>query len=139
MIDQRRYEFPPALLRISKKDGQVQALLYSDDPKDALDDSYRGNGFYFQLKFDVASTDFTEATWIHRAQSEERSDTPYGIFLNGHRRQLEPLDVRIRLLPAASGGMKVEMAGTFLSVDPQDSLAATQEVPVAAWLLAEKR
>ena len=139
MINQQPVQFPPARLRIKSTDGKVTALLYSDDPKDALNNNYTGNGFYFSLSLDVADAQFDHATWIHQSETSERTDTPFGIFLDGHRRQLQPLDVKIRLLPAASGGMKVEMAGTFLSVDPRDDLAATQEVPVAAWLLADKR
>jgi hypothetical protein len=139
MIDQRPVEFPPAMLRIQQVHGQVVALLYSNDPKEALNDNYQGNGFYFQLQFDVPSPQFNQAIWIHRAQTSQRVDTPYGIFLYGHRRQLQPLDVRIRLLPSATGDVKVEMSGTFLSVDPQDELATTQVVPVAAWLVAETK
>ena len=139
MINQQPVQFPPARLRIKSADGKVSALLYSDDPKDALNNNYTGNGFYFSLALDVADAHFDHATWVHQSESSDRTDTPYGIFLDGHRRQLQPLDVRIRLLPAASGGMKIEMAGTFLSVDPQDDLAATQVIPVAAWLLADKR
>jgi hypothetical protein len=139
MINQQPVQFPPARLRIKSSDGKVVALLYSDDPKDALNNNYTGNGFYFSLSLDVAGANFDHATWTHQSETSERTDTPYGIFLDGHRRQLQPLDVRIRLLPAASGGMKVEMAGTFLSIDPQDDLAAAQVVPVAAWLLADKR
>jgi hypothetical protein len=140
MIDQRPVQFPPAMLRIHQTDGKVVALLYSDDPKDALNNNYRGNGFYFQLKLDdVTDTKFDQATWIHHSESSERVETPYGIFLDGHRRQLQPQDVRIRLLPLAGGGMTVDMAGWFLSVDPQDALSATQLIPVTARLLAEKR
>jgi hypothetical protein len=140
IIDHHPIQFPQALLRIHQTDGHVMALLYSDDPKDALDNSYRGNGFYFQLKLDdVADAKFAQATWIHHSETSGRAETPYGIFLDGHRRQLQPLDVRIRLLPSATGGMTAEMGGTFLSVDPQDSLAATQEVVVTARLLADKR
>jgi hypothetical protein len=139
MINQQPVQFPPARLRIKSADGKVTALLYSDDPKDALDNNYTGNGFYFSLSLDVPDAQFDHATWTHQSETSERTDTPFGIFLDGHRRQLQPLDVRIRLLPAASGGIKVEMAGTFLSVDPRDDLAAAQIVPVAAWLLADKR
>jgi hypothetical protein len=139
MIDQRRYEFPQAMLRIHQSDGHAIALLYSDDPKDALSDNYRGNGFYFQLPLDVPGPNFDNAIWINQAQSSDRVETPYGIFLDGHRRQLQPLDVRIRLRRMDAGSMRVEITGTFLSVDPQDDAAATQVVPVAAWLLARER
>jgi hypothetical protein len=139
IINQQPVDFPPARLRVKETDGNVVAFLYSDDPKDALNDDYRGNGFYFKMNLDVPDVNFDRATWMHRSESNERMDSPYGIFLNGHRRQLQPLNVRVRFMPSASGPIKVEMAGTFLSVDPQDELAATQVVPVAAWLLAEKR
>jgi hypothetical protein len=138
-IDQRRYEFPQAMLRVHQSGGHVVALLYSDDPKDALDDNYRGNGFYFQLPLDVPDTKFDDDVWMNQAQSSDRVETPYGIFLDGHRRQLQPLDVRIRLRRMDAGSMRVEISGTFLSVDPQDDAAATQVVPVAAWLLAHER
>ncbi len=139
MIAQQPVEFPQAMIRFAKSDGHLTATLYSDDPKDALNNNYRGNGFYFQLPLDVTDTKFNEARWSHDSESTARTDTPYGIFLDGHRRQLQPLDVQLRILPALSGGYKVEMAGHFLSVDPTDSLASTQVVPVFAALITETR
>ena len=140
-IEHQPVEFPQAMLRFHRDGGHLVALLYSDDPKDALNNNYRGNGFYFQLKLDDGtSPNFDTATWIYHSQNSDRIDTPYGIFLDGHRRQLQPQDVRIRLLPSATdNAMLVEIAGTFLSVDPQDSLASTQVVDVSARVLSQKQ
>lgn len=139
IVNQEPITFPQAMLRFSKSGDHLTALLYSDDPKEALRSDYRGNGFYFQLALDVPDETFSRATWEHESETEQRVDTPYGIFLDGHRRQLQPLNVRIRILPALSGGYKVQMAGTFLSVDPRDELATARVVPVSAWVMAEKR
>ena len=40
VIDQNPVSFPPALLRTRVHDGQLIAVLMSDDPKDAIDDKF---------------------------------------------------------------------------------------------------
>ena len=137
LVDQERVEFPAAKVRIQQSDGQVNAMLYSDDPKDALDDKYRGNSFYFDMPLNVTETTFDEATWLHRSEGSGRADTPFGLFLDGHRSQLQPQDVKVRFTPAVNGLMKVELSGTFLLVDTRDDAAPTRVVPVAGWFLAQ--
>src|SRR5207249_430717 len=39
MIDNQRYEFPPALLQLRHRDQKLDAILLSDDPKDAISES----------------------------------------------------------------------------------------------------
>jgi hypothetical protein len=127
MIDQQRVDFPAAKLRVSNSDGKVTALLFSDDPRDAIDEKYTGNSFYFEMDLDIADpTEIAQAGWHFTAESNDRADTPYGVFLEGHRRQLQPLDVKVDF-DAVEGNPNlttVWMSGKFLVIEVQDAGAA---------------
>src|SRR5258708_6843767 len=45
-IGDRMTAFPPARLRVESDGQHLVALLFTDDPKDALKDNYTGNSFY---------------------------------------------------------------------------------------------
>ena len=76
MIDQKRVEFPPAILQLRQKDERLSALLLSDDPKDAIDDNYKGNSFYMHMPVDAADVkDLTSTAWHYQAPSSERSES----------------------------------------------------------------
>src|SRR4051812_26870073 len=81
MIDERRYEFPAAILRIKPKNDRLLVLLMSDDPKDALDENYNGNSFYLEMPVEAADVkELSSAVWHYVAPSSDRTDTPDGIF-----------------------------------------------------------
>jgi hypothetical protein len=139
IIDQQRVDFPPAKMRVSASDGKVLGLLFSDDPKDALNDQYTGHSFYFEMPLEVPEPkDFMAAGWRYTADSNDRQDTPYGIFLDGHQRQLQPLDTQIRFEPSALGPnvTTVWISGRFLELNIQDPTKPPREVSVSAQLVA---
>src|SRR4030095_180099 len=88
--------FPPARMRLEDDGQQVVAMLFSDDPKEALKNNYAGNSFYLRMELDVADiAELPQAQWRYQAPSAaDHDDSPYGIFLVGRKDQLEPFDVR---------------------------------------------
>lgn len=141
-INQRRYTFPPAKLQLQTKDGSVTALLYSDDPPTAIDDNYAGNSYYLAVPLELTElTDVKElnaATWRYRAPTSDRTDTLYGIFLEGARVQLQPIDVSVQFQVDAEGEQRtivVWLAGTFKMYDTLAAHDVGDLVPVAAKLM----
>ena len=115
-IDGRLTEFPPARLRLSKTAEGVNALLFSDDPRNATSAEYKGNSFYFDVSLRVDDpSDIRGAAYAYKADDSEPSESPYGIFLSGTRYHLQPQDVVIRF---DGEGRKVmaQIAGRFLVV-----------------------
>src|SRR5690348_1355066 len=56
--------FPLAKLRIDRKGSRVIALLFSDDPKDAIKSNYDGNSFYIEMPLDADDVDdLSSAVW----------------------------------------------------------------------------
>ena len=130
--------FPAARLRLEQEEDHVVALLFSDDPREALRDNYTGNSFYLRMELNVSSPDeLTQAEWHYQAPSSaEREDSPYGIFLTGRKLQLQPFDVRARFKRNEAGVMVTYMSGQFQVIDgnsPGPSRLA-QVLPVAAEL-----
>jgi hypothetical protein len=132
-IEDRAVEFPSAILRIGTSDDKVVALLYTNDPKDALKDQYAGNSFYFQMELDVEEMkDFADSDWRFKSTSSEKGDTPYGIFLDGHRQQLQPVDVKISFEPAGGDQTLVSISGQFLLVHVDDASQPSKVVQLLA-------
>lgn len=118
------FNFPAAKLRLAGKDGAITADLYSDDPKEAIEDNYTGNSFYLvmPLEGDDPQT-LGEATWVYKAASgTARSETTTGIFLYGTKYRLQPLVVSVDIL-CAGPTARVIIRGQFLRFDTkQDGL-----------------
>lgn len=137
MIDGQMYTFPGAKIRVGKSGSHVIARLYSDDPKAALDDDYKGNHYDLQMRLD----DITDpqllytSIWQFKAPSAEYSDSPYGIFLDGMRYQLQPLDASTRFL-GTMAQVHIDLEGRFLLFDDADKTAAPKAVYVKGSLLA---
>jgi hypothetical protein len=114
LIDGKLQQFPPALLRLRTIDGQVSALLCTDDPPEAIKDDYKGNSFYLPMTLDISdSSAIGTAEWKFQSASSGGVDSLDGIFLHGARQQLEPLDVVVDF----AGGkptVTVSMQGRFL-------------------------
>jgi len=129
--------FPAARMRVTQEEGATVALLFSDDPREALRDNYTGNSFYLRMELDTLDpNDLTQAQWHYQAKSSaEREDSPYGIFLGGRKTQLQPFDVRARF--SKDGGMPtVHLAGQFQVIDASadEKSRLPQVIPVAASL-----
>ncbi|CAN5412734.1 hypothetical protein BH09PLA1_BH09PLA1_27830 [soil metagenome] len=132
-IDDRRVEFPPAKLRVGMSDGKVVALLYSDDPKDALKDQYAGNSFYFQMELDGEQVaNFADSDWRYKASSNDQTDSPYGIFLDGHRQQLQPVEMTVTFEPAGGEQTLISLSGTFRLINVDDPAVSSRAVPLLA-------
>jgi hypothetical protein len=135
-IDQARYEFPPAKLRLRSRGNGVSALLMSDDPPAAIRDDYTGNSFYLEIELAVRDVSDLAGTVIrYQAPSSQRVDSPNGIFLEGGRKQLQPLDVRAEFSGTAPI-LTVHLSGTFLMFDTQDHRTPDRSVPVRSEMLA---
>jgi len=108
-------QFPPARLRLSVDGDHVTAVLYSADPAAAINDDYAGNSFYLSMPLtdvkDIASVDGEQ--WRFKSISSDRADTTDGIFLDGLKHQLQPMDVVVRFEGTGSS-MRVRVAGEFL-------------------------
>ena len=137
-IEDRLVQFPPAKLRVGTADGKVVALLYTDDPKDAIKNEYSGNSFYFQMQLDADEVKkFADSDWRFKAESNEQADTPYGIFLDGHRKQLQPVDVAITFEPAGGDQTLISISGKFLVINVEDASQPTSLVPLLAEFTAK--
>ena len=139
-VGQQSYEFPAAKLRLAHDDGKVSALLCSDDPKEAIDEKYTGNSFYIEMDLDISDpTEIASAGWHFTTSSNERADTPNGIFLQGHRHQLQPLDVGVSFQAVQDNAnlTTVTVGGKFLWIDTQDVTSAPREVGIFAHLIAQ--
>lgn len=137
LIDGKMYTFPGAKLRVGSSGGQVVARLYSDDPKAALEDDYKGNHFDIQMKLDDIQSPqmIYMAVWQYKAASAEFTDTPFGIFLDGMHYQLQPLSATARFLGTMLQ-VHIDLDGQFLVFDDSDKSAAPKTVYVKGSLLA---
>jgi hypothetical protein len=138
-INNRLVVFPAAKVKLSQDRAQLVALLYSDDPADAIKDNYAGNSFYLRMVLDVADEkELNTASWRYKARSSEREDSAFGIYLNGHRVQLQPYEVRATFAGAGSAAGKklitITLAGQFLLWNDADSTGLAQTVHVHAEL-----
>ena len=136
-IDGNSVRFPAARLRVSKSNDHVVARLYTDDPKAALKDDYQGNGFDLVMRLDTIRepNEIYMAAWQFKARSREYVESPYGIFLEGIKYQLQPFDVSAKFV----GDMllvRIELDGQFLQFDQSDPAAPAKTVYVKGRLLA---
>jgi hypothetical protein len=133
VIDGNRVIFPAARLRLEESGDHFNALLFSDDPPEAIRDTYQGNSFYIQMALDIDDAkSLPGAVWTHKAPSQsEREDTPYGIYLAGRKTQLVPYDVRAKF--SADQPIKLMIAGQFMVLrDSARGTALPQTAVVAA-------
>lgn len=128
--------FPPARLRLTRTDEGVRALLFSDDPREAISADYRGNSFYFDIPLKVPEPkDVTDAEYYFKApDSDAEQDSPNGIFLNGMRTHLQPQDM---VLTFRGEWPKVvaSIGGRFLVVDTANDSTPGQFAGVAGNLM----
>ena len=133
-INNRLVVFPAARLKLETDGTHLTALLFSDDPPAAIKDDYDGNSYYLQMKLDVEDPkELGSATWTFKAPSSEREDSPYGIYLNGKKIQLQPMEVGARFAGEDPQRMTVSMAGQFQMLVAGDN-GVPQMVLVAAEL-----
>jgi hypothetical protein len=130
-IDDTIVEFPTARVRLDKTDEGFVGLLFSDDPPAALEEGYVGNSFYLQMPLDIADAkELSGAQWIHRSTTSDREDTPFGIFMEGRRWQLQPDDARADFHGDGSS-LEVSLNGTFLLFDNENPKHPARRVRVS--------
>ena len=97
-VDGTLYHFPRARIHIDAKNNSV--VLYSDDPKSAIEPGYAGNSFYLVIPLDKNNPlKLDHYQWNFRAESGgDQRDATEGIFLNGQRNRLQPQDVHVAFL-----------------------------------------
>lgn len=131
-------KFPPARMVVIQRD-PVCLRLYSDDPRGALLANYAGNRYFleFQLTIDDLAQ-LSTADYSERAPSMQRADRPFGIFLNGDSRQLQPYNIQVSFQTQGPDVMVNILPGSqFLMFDTRDDSAAPKLVQVSGSLLAE--
>jgi hypothetical protein len=132
-------QFPPARLRlVGKADEPVTALLFSDDPKEAINKDWAGDRFYLQFPLQGVSDahKVDGAEWWFQASASEHEETPNGIFMKGDRFHFEPFNVRVRLEgKPATGAMSVQIAGQFFQYDTANPNTPPRLVNVRGILL----
>ena len=128
--------FPAARLRLESDGQNVVALLYSDDPREALKSNYTGNSFYLRMVLDITdASKLSDANWNYTApsSSDREADSPYGIFLGGRKIALQPYKVSGRF-KTESDGTTALMMGNFQVLDDTPGRGPAQLLPVSAEL-----
>lgn len=128
--------FPPARLRLESDGQNVVALLYSDDPREAIKSNYAGNSFYLRMALDIADPEkLNDATWNYTAPSgdDREADSPYGVFLGGRKIALQPFKVSARFKTDGDGTVAMLM-GNFTVLDDTPGRGPAQVLPVSAEL-----
>jgi hypothetical protein len=72
------------------------------------------------------------ATWRHQARSQEREDTPFGIYLNGRKVQLQPYNVNATFAPGDDHSTVVHLWGNFLLWNNAEATGLPQSVTLNA-------
>ena len=137
-IDSQPHEFPAARLTLQVREGRVFALLFSDDPPEALHRNYAGNSYYLPMTLDIDSpAQLVDAMWIARRSETDAIDKAEGIFLLGDRYQLVPLDVEVGFEPLDERETVVLVRGFFRQTDTHNPQLPAQVLPITARLAAE--
>ena len=129
--------FPPARLRLESDGQNVIALLYSDDPREAIKSNYTGNSFYLRMVLDIQDPQkLADATWNYTAPSsggDRDADSPYGVFLGGRKIALQPFKVSGRFKTEGDATTAM-LIGNFQILDDTPGRGPAQVLPVSAEL-----
>jgi len=134
-IDYQHFDFPPARMRLRVEDDKIVALLHSDDPPEAIEDTYTGNSFYLEMPLEISDrSEIASAEWKFKAPTSDRAESANGIFIEGMRQQLQPFDVQVAFeaQDPATGMMTVYLSGHFLLFDSKEPAAPGRLVLVGA-------
>ena len=132
-IDGRRVAFPPAKLVLKPRSGHVHAMLHSDDPPAAIRDDYAGNSYYLDMPLEIETAEeLAETKWVFKAPTSERSDTVSGIYLDGRKKHLQPLDVVAEFDRPPGQAVKIYLSGQFLLFGAEDDPAVPGQIVVVS-------
>ncbi|MDB5329665.1 MAG: hypothetical protein JWP03_816 [Phycisphaerales bacterium] len=121
------YEFPRARLHINRED--KTAVLYTDDPKTAINRDYSGNSYYLVIPLEGEDAKLDGYQWHFRAAGSEHQDSTDGLFRGGQRFHYQPSDVTIAF-QGDGPTLKVAVIGEFSRFDMQQQQDAHVGVPV---------
>ena len=158
-------EFPPAKLWLKGlADGQaeggparVRAMLFSDDPAEALSRDGLEDSFHFEMDLAlppeaaarvadrvaageaVSPADLARAEWSYRSSEGDPASGRSGIYLAAAagERHLRPADVLVAFDPLGEETVIVTLFGDFVEVDEAGVASAPRRVQVRAVLTAE--
>ena len=130
--------FPGARLHLTAKEGEpVRAMLFSDDPKEAISRDWAGDRYYFDVKLNTDSLEQVDgARWVKTssAAAEDRDESGNGVFLKGDRVQLDPANV-IVIVDGKLPQVQVTVSGEFLQYDANSPASPPQRVVVQGVLM----
>ena len=133
MIDGQPDTFGPAMLRLTKTDGKLEARLYSNEPKGVLTGDETVDSYDFDMMLpDISDpAQIGQAVWTSKSPSSQEEDSPYGIFLNHQKKILQPMDVTVQFAGQAPD-VRVIIQGMFwmYRTAPDSSLGNTPPVMV---------
>jgi hypothetical protein len=120
-------KFPRARLKLtSKGESHLVALLYSDDPKEALKANWQGDRYYFRMPLQISDPKAIDGQPYRMAVGVDDSDeTSNGVFLRGDRTHLEPIDLSVRFEQQGAqvvvyiGGLFKQQDTTDVNVEPR--------------------
>ena len=113
-------QFPPARLRVTGHGDEAGvALLFSDDPKEAIGHDWQGDRYYFSMTLQQPVADSHQLdgmSWEFTASSSEREENANGIFLHGDQFHLEPISMQVHFSGQAPQ-LLVWISGEFVEYD----------------------
>jgi len=117
-------QFPRARLKLTGKgEDRIVAMLYSDDPKEAINKAWQGDRYYFRMPMRVLeAAQLDDAPFRMSVPFEGADETSTGVFLQGDRYHLEPIDLIVRFESEGSQ-VKVFIGGLFKQFDTHDVTA----------------
>ncbi|HEX8914522.1 MAG TPA: hypothetical protein VF796_19390, partial [Humisphaera sp.] len=119
--------FPGARLKLTHRGNEsLVALLFSNDPKDALKATWQGDRYYFRMPLRVRDPKALDASpYRLRVSRDQTEETTEGVFLAGDRYQLEPIDLSVTFSRRSDvpGMWSIWVGGVFKQRDTSDVTA----------------
>jgi hypothetical protein len=118
--------FAGARLRLlGKGEGPLVAVLFSNDPKEAITQKWQGNRYYFRMPLRVSdASKLDQSPYRLRVSRDDADETTEGVYLAGDRYHLEPIDLSVEFTPIGSQVWAVSLGGLFKLYDNEDVAAA---------------
>jgi hypothetical protein len=116
--------FGAAILRLTKGDGPLTARLYSDEPSGDLSGRESANSYDLQMELPDVSDPalISGAVWTSNSGNLAKQDSPYGIFLPGQKKILQPMNVKVSFA-GQTPLVHVTIEGTFCMFNADDHSA----------------
>jgi hypothetical protein len=113
------FQFPRAKLAFTGKGGhRLTAVLFSDDPKEAIKSSYEGDRYIFRMPLQITDRTQLDGTVYRMAiPFDDGDDTSDGIWRKKDAEHLEPIDLAVRF-DIEGSKVKVGVGGLFKQSGP---------------------